>query len=81
MPTNTNKLTISGFAEMARSVQTYVSGQLQNINFSGLQDTPTGYLGHGGDYLVVNDGESGIHFTGIEKIASDLTDYGFGGGS
>jgi hypothetical protein len=48
--------------------------------FTGLHDTPTGYLGHGGDYLVVNDGETGIHFTGIEKIAADLTDYGFGGG-
>jgi hypothetical protein len=36
MPTNTNKLTISGFAEMARSVQTYVSGQLQNN--SNIQD-------------------------------------------
>ena len=44
---------------------------------SGLHDTPSGYLGHSGDYLVVNNGESGIHFTGIEKIASDLTDYGF----
>jgi len=42
-----------------------------------LKDTPTGYQGHSGDYLVVNDGETGIHFTGIEKIASDLTDYGF----
>ena len=49
-------------------------------HFSELQDTPTGYQGHSGDYLVVNDGESGIHFTGIEKIAADLTDYGFGGG-
>ena len=49
--------------------------------FTGLHDTPTGYLGHSGDYLVVNDGETGIHFTGIEKIAQDLTDYGFGGGA
>ena len=54
--------------------------------FTGLHDTPTDYQGHRGDYLVVNDGETGIHFTGIEKIANDLTDYGFldgvgGGGS
>ena len=50
-----------------------------------LKDTPTGYQGHSGDYLIVNDNESGIHFTGIEKVAADLTDYGFldgvGGGS
>jgi len=49
--------------------------------FTGLYDTPTGYLGHSGEYLVVNNGETGIHFTGIEKIAADLTDYGFGGGA
>ena len=53
----------------------------QKLYITGLNDTPTGYLGHSGDYLVVNDGESGIHFTGIEKIANDLMDYGFGGGS
>jgi len=51
------------------------------LYITGLNDTPTGYLGHSGDYLVVNDGETGIHFTGIEKIAQDLTDYGFAGGS
>ena len=28
---------------------------------------------------MVTDGEDGIGFSGIEKIASDLTDYGFGG--
>jgi len=50
------------------------------LYITGLNDTPTGYLGHSGDYLVVNDGETGIHFTGIEKIAADLTDYGFIGG-
>jgi hypothetical protein len=74
MSESTQKM-LSGIAEMARSVQTYVpTGLFQ------LKDTPTGYLGHSGDYLVVNDGETGIHFTGIEKIAADLTDYGFGGG-
>ena len=47
--------------------------------FTGLYDTPTGYQGYSGHYLVVNDGETSLHFTGIEKIAADLTDYGFGG--
>ena len=53
----------------------------EKLYITGLHDTPTGYQGHSGEYLVVNDNESGIHFTGIEKIAADLTDYGFGGGS
>jgi len=42
-----------------------------------LKDTPTGYLGHSGHYLVVNDGEDGVGFTGIEKISKDLIEYGF----
>ena len=58
---------------------TAVREGIENIRLTGLRDTPSGYLGHSGDYLVVNDGETGIHFTGIEKIAQDLTDYGFGG--
>ena len=62
--------------DMGSVIKTYVSGQLY---FSGLHDTPTDYQGHSGEYIVVNDNESGIHFTGIEKIAADLTDYGFGG--
>ena len=69
---------IDQFLSGMSKVGEYVSNQFY---FNKLKDTPTGYLGHSGDYLVVNDGESGIHFTGIEKIASDLTDYGFGGGS
>ena len=70
--------TLEAISQMGTSVKT----KFDNLSFtSGLSDTPTGYLGHSGDYLVVNDGESGIHFTGIEKIAQDLTDYGFGGGS
>lgn len=56
-----------------------------STDFVGLTDTPVDYIGHSGDYMIVNDGENGIHFTGIEKIAQDLTDYGFsageGGGS
>ena len=48
--------------------------------FTGLSDTPSGYVSHSGHYLIVNDGESGIHFTGIEKIAQDLTNHGFVGG-
>ena len=64
---------ISGFYDIGRSVAS-------KLYITGLRDTPTGYLGHSGDYLVVNDNENGIHFTGIEKIAADLTDYGFGGG-
>ena len=74
MSESTKKM-LSGIAEIARSVQTYVpTGLIQ------LHDTPTGYQGHSGDYLVVSDNESGIHFAGIEKIATDLTNYGFGGG-
>ena len=72
MSTNTNKSMLSGIYQMGKTIR-------DNVSFSGLNDTPSGYLGHSGDYLVVNDGESGIHFTGIEKIAADLTDYGFGG--
>ena len=66
---------MSGMGEVIR---TYVE---EKLYFSGLHDTPSGYLGHSGDYLVVSENESGIHFTGIEKIAQDLTDYGFGGSS
>ena len=63
-------------SDMGAVIETYVSGKLY---FSGMHDTPSGYFGHSGDYLVVSENESGIHFTGIEKIAQDLTDYGFGG--
>lgn len=62
----------NAFQKMGAAIST-------KLNITGLNDTPSGYLGHSGDYLVVNDGETGIHFTGIEKIAADLTDYGFGG--
>lgn len=65
---------LKGVSGIARVLRDYIDN---GSNFSGLKDTPTGYLSHSGDYLVVNDGESGIHFTGIEKIAQDLTDYGF----
>ena len=58
----------------------YVNALIKNQSLITLVDTPTGYFGHSGDYLIVNTGESGIHFTGIEKIAQDLTDYGFIGG-
>jgi len=64
----------NAFQKMGAAIST-------KLNITGLNDTPTGYQGHSGDYLIVNDNESGIHFTGIEKIAADLTDYGFGGGS
>ena len=63
------------YSEMGAAIRQ----SLQDITLTGIRDTPTGYQGHSGDYLVVNDGETGIHFTGIEKIATDLTDYGFGG--
>jgi len=52
----------------------------EKLYITGLFDTPTGYQGYSGDYLVVSDNESGIHFTGIEKIAADLVDYGFSAG-
>lgn len=68
---------IQSMIDIGAVIKTYVSGQLY---FSGLHDTPAGYQGHSGDYLVVNDNESGIHFTGIEKIAQDLEDFGFAGG-
>ena len=65
---------LKGVSGIARVLRNYIDN---SSSFSGLQDTPSGYLSHSGDYLIVNDNESGIHFTGIEKIASDLTDYGF----
>jgi len=65
--------TIKQFAEIGKFIST-------KLNFQKLNDTPTGYLGHAGDYLVVNDNENAVNFTGVEKIASDLTDFGFGGG-
>jgi hypothetical protein len=70
MSNNSPKSLVSGIYAMGEIIR-------DNIYFKNLKDTPTGYQGHSGDYLVVNDGETGIHFTGIEKIAADLTDYGF----
>ncbi|NDG53836.1 MAG: hypothetical protein EBY39_12595, partial [Flavobacteriia bacterium] len=65
---------VEKFLSGMSNVGKYVSNQFY---FTKFKDTPTGYLGHSGDYLVVNDDENGISFTGIEKIASDLIDYGF----
>jgi hypothetical protein len=61
---------LRGIQEMGR----FVSDRFY-LNF--LNDVPNSYENASGQYLVVNDNESGIHFTGIEKIAADLTDYGF----
>ena len=71
--TRTVSDSFTGFAQMGQILRNYIPNEITQLN-----DTPTGYQGHSGDYLVVNDNESGIHFTGIEKIAADLTDYGFG---
>ncbi len=71
---SSTKQSLAGIEDLLFAVKDYVPTGLFE-----LKDTPTGYQGHSGDYLIVNDNESGIHFTGIEKIASDLTDYGFGG--
>jgi hypothetical protein len=57
-----------------------VRNEIKNISLTGLRDTPTGYVNHNGDYLVVNDSEDGVGFSGIEKIAQDLEDFGFAGG-
>ena len=65
------------FLNGIKSIGKYISDRYY---LTLLKDTPTGYQGHSGDYLVVNDNESGIHFTGIEKIAQDLEDFGFAGG-
>ena len=46
--------TISGFYDIGKSVAS-------KLYITSLHDTPTGYLGHSGDYLVVNDNESGVH--------------------
>ena len=64
---------ISGFFEIGQKIA-------NRLYFEKLGDTPTGYLGHSGDYLVVSNDETSIHFTGIEKIVQDLTDYGFSAG-
>lgn len=61
---------LSGFFEIGKTLS-------HKLTITGLYDTPTGYVNASGKYLVVNDGETGVHFTGIEKIASDLIDYGF----
>jgi hypothetical protein len=68
-------------------VSTILSGVQLNhslitgLNFIKLPDTPKEYIGNSGRYLIVDDYETGIHFTGIEKIAKDLIDYGFELGS
>jgi len=67
---NSTKLILDAFSELGKQLG-------DRFYFTGLKDCPSVYVGHSGDYLVVNDDESGIHFTGIEKIATDLTDYGF----
>ena len=72
---------MSSINDFINAIQEMGVAVSKRLYITGLNDTPTGYLGHSGDYLVVNDGESGIHFTGIEKIANDLIDYGFGGGA
>jgi len=75
---NESGIHFTGIEKIAADLTDYGFGGSDSVTeFSGLQDTPSGYQGHSGDYLVVNDNESGIHFTGIEKIAADLTDYGF----
>jgi len=65
--------------DFLRNIQEMGAFISNKFYFNQLKDTPNFYEGYSGDYLVVNDNESGIHFTGIEKIAADLTDYGFGG--
>ena len=65
------------FLNSIKGIGKYISDRFY---LTSLKDTPNSYENHSGDYLVVNDGESGIHFTGIEKIAQDLTDYGFSAG-
>jgi len=54
--------------QMAGSIKSYVSGQLY---FSGLHDTPTGYLS--GYYVRANEtGIEYIHPTGVAKELSDV---------
>jgi len=75
MTTSTNKLTLQAITDMARSVQTYVSGQLY---FSGLHDTPTGYLS--GYYVRAN--ETGIEYIHPTGVAKELSEHlGAGNGS
>ena len=70
MSSQNNQQWINSFQKMGEAVS-------QKLYITGLNDTPTGYQGHSGDYLVVNDNENGIHFTGIEKIAEDLIQHNF----
>ena len=75
MTTSTNKLTLQAITDMARSVKTYVSGQLY---FSGLHDTPTGYLS--GYYVRAN--ETGIEYIHPTGVAKELSEHlGAGDGS
>ena len=62
------------FLNGIKSIGKYISDRFY---LTSLNDTPTGYLGHGGDYLVVNENENGISFTGIEKVAEDLDLIGY----
>ena len=70
---NSTKLILDAFSDLGKQLG-------DRFYFTGLKDCPSVYVGHSGDYLVVNNNESGIHFTGIEKIAQDLEEYGLIGG-
>lgn len=65
MATNTNKLTLQAITDMARSVQTYVTGQLY---FSGLHDTPDGYQ----DGYFLKSSATGIEYSQIIEEVSEL---------
>ena len=65
MTTNTNKLTLQAITDMARSVQTYVSGQLY---FSGLHDTPDGYQ----DGYFLKSSTTGIEYSQVVKNVTEL---------
>ena len=65
MATNTNKLTLQAITDMARSVQTYVTGQLY---FSGLHDTPENYQ----DGYFLKSSTTGIEYSQVVKNVTEL---------
>lgn len=69
MPQSTKNM-LNQFASIGKQLSA-------KFNIISLTDTPNSYIGHSGNYLVVDDNQGGITFSGVEKIANDLTDYGF----
>lgn len=69
MPESTKNM-LNQFASIGKQLSA-------KFNIVSLTDTPNSYIGHSGDYLVVDNNQGGITFSGIEKIIEDLEAYGY----